>query len=307
MRAPLTREWFRLLQNPKLAPVAEADPHILSKIQRTYLIRTLRAKDRLQALKQHYGFVAQHFPEEMLRQVYSSSGFLLASLPIEGIGQVSLRLAYCHSLGKEGDLTIKLNDEHSGWLIYSLTFSVSVNDAGRRECVIGGLQGYTQALGKERVISLTRRMHGLRPKALVLFALQQLACAWAFTSIRGVSDAMHIYRHYLRRKDLAASYDEFWAESGGRLAADNVFDLPLRPSVRPIATIKPNKRAMYKHRYAMLTEISKQIRRQIPSISTAQPSAPLPWLNDNRVPPPAASGACIPMHGLGPRPVSHHA
>ena len=306
VRMPLTREWFCLLQNPKLALVTQADPHILSKIQRAYLIRTLGPKERLQALKQHYGFVVQHFPEEMHRQVYSTSGFLLAPLPIEDIGQFSLRLAYCHSLGKEGDLTIKLNDERSGWPIYSLTFSVTANDAGRRECVIGGLQGYTQALGKERVISLTRRMHGLRPKALVLFAVQQLAGAWAFTSIRGVGDAMHIYRHYLRRKDLAASYDEFWAESGGRLAADNLFDLPLTPSVRSIATIKPGKRAMYKHRYAMLAEIAQQIKSRIPSLSPPHPSA-VPWLNDHRVPPPAASNACDPMPGLGPRPVSHRA
>jgi uncharacterized protein VirK/YbjX len=93
-RARLTREWFRLLRNPRLELVARAYPHILSKLQRPYLNRALGARQRLDALKSHYAFVLQRFPEKMLREVYASPGFLLASIPLEEIGQFSLRLAY---------------------------------------------------------------------------------------------------------------------------------------------------------------------------------------------------------------------
>lgn len=275
-RARLTREWFRLLQTPGLAPIARAHPHIRSKLQRAYLTRALGPKERLAALKCHYAFVLERFPQAMLRQVYQPQGFLLASLPFEEVGRFSLRLAYCHSLGKEGDLTIRFEDEDSHRPIYSLTFSVTVNEPEHREAIIGGLQGYTRGEDNERVVALTRRMHGLRPKALVLFTLQQLACVWGFTNIRAVTDDMHIYRHYLRRKDLAARYDDFWRESGGLLAADKLFDLPVLPTMRAASTIKPSKRAMYKRRYAMLDEIAQHIQSSLgnPRPMTRSPCVP---------------------------------
>lgn len=275
-RARLTREWFRLLRTPGLERIARAHPHIRSKLQRAYLTRALGPKERLAALKCHYSFILQRFPEAMLRQVYMPHGFLLASLPLAELGNFSLRLAYCHSLGKEGDLTIRFEDEAAHRPIYSLTFSVTVDEPEHREAIIGGLQGYTRGEDNERVISLTRRMHGLRPKALVLFTLQQFACVWDFTNIRAVTDAMHIYRHYLRRKEVAARYDDFWRESGGLLAADNLFDLPVLPAMRPTSTIKASKRAMYKRRYAMLEEIAHQIQASVGNSRRITRSAGVP-------------------------------
>jgi uncharacterized protein VirK/YbjX len=71
---------------------------------------------------------------------------------------------------------------------------------------------------------------------------------------------MHIYRHWQKRKNLEASYDEFWIESGGKLADDGMFDLPATFIPRDISTLKVNKRQMYKRRYLMLAEIAGQIR-----------------------------------------------
>ena len=103
-------------------------------------------------------------------------------------------------------------------------------------------------------------MYGLRPKALLLFALQQLAATWGVTRLRAAGDEMHIYRHWQKRKKLAAGYDEFWIESGGKLADDGMFNLPATFIPREISTLKVNKRQMYKRRYLMLAEIADQIR-----------------------------------------------
>jgi uncharacterized protein VirK/YbjX len=256
----LTYQWFRLLQTPKLGPLTEKHPHILSKLQRPYLNRTLGPANRLRALKNHYRFITHHFPHEMVEQVYAARGLLLASIPLGEIGHFSLRLLYCDALEKEGDLTIQFSVEDYHAPLALLTFSISVNEADRREVFIGGLQGSTAASDKDLIIAVTRAMHGLRPKALVVFALQQLAGAWAVTDIRAVSDAMHVYRHYRKRKKLRARYDEFWLECGGRPAQDGMFDLPTVPGQRDLTTIKANKRQMYRRRYAMLEKLAGKIR-----------------------------------------------
>jgi uncharacterized protein VirK/YbjX len=144
-----------------------------------------------------------------------------------------------------------------------LTFSIVAGEDGKRQVFVGGLQGFAQIHDEGRVISMTRAMHGVRPKALVVFALQQLALEWECSRIRAVSDSMHIYQHFIRRKDIAARYDEFWLERGGKPGADDLFDLPLTATARPLTEIKVNKRQMYRRRYALMEQVAEQIRARL--------------------------------------------
>ena len=104
-----------------------------------------------------------------------------------------------------------------------------------REIFIGGLKGNKKACDKEVVIALTRAMHGLRPKALLVFALQILAGVWGVTRLRAVSDSDAHLQALAETKTVAASYDEWWVESGGQLAEDGIFDLPTesKPNAHP--------------------------------------------------------------------------
>ena len=107
-------------------------------------------------------------------------------------------------------------------------------------------------------------MHGLRPKGLLLFTVQQLAAIWGIEKIRAVSNELNVFRDFrLSKKKVVADYDEFWIESGGQLDADNLFTMPSRFAPRPITEIKPNKRALYKKRYAMLDELVVTISNSI--------------------------------------------
>ncbi len=259
-QARLTSAWFSVLQTPQLSGLSRADPHIRSKLQRAYLHRALSANRRLAALKAHYGFVARHLSEQMRREIFEPGGFHLASLPLGGAGTLDLRLVYRHCCTKEGDLSILLQERHTAARIYCLTFSIAADRESCRQFFIGGLQGFSEVHANGRVVQMTRAMHGLRPKALVLFTFQQLATAWGCSEIRAVSNNMHIYRHYQRRRDFAAQYDAFWEESGGRLAADGFFDLPVMPTPRPWSEIKANKRLMYRRRLVLLEEVGRQIR-----------------------------------------------
>jgi hypothetical protein len=91
---------------------------------------------------------------------------------------------------------------------------------------------------------------------------------------------MHIYRHWQKRKHLAASYDEWWIESGGRLADDDMFDLSAAFVPRDISSLKVNKRQLYRRRYQMLAEIAGQIERSFaePKILRRPLENPRVWI-----------------------------
>jgi len=250
-----TKAWFKLLHRPELAVVIQRRPRLFQKLQRPYLTRTLDTSRRLQALRQHYEFVRQQFSPAIRQEIYGTQGKVLAHLPLVEDKQYSLVLCYSHT-EKEGDLMIVLADLQAGVALFTLAFSVVQWEREPREIWIGGLQGNRAASHKEAIINFTRTWHGLRPKALLLFALQTLADIWGITRMRAVSDDMHIYQHWHKRREIAASYDEWWVEAGGTRAPDGLYDLPARFVPRDITALKANKRPLYRRRYRMLGEIT---------------------------------------------------
>lgn len=255
-----TREWFRLLSQPNMAIIPESCPRILSKLQRPYLHRNILLSERLRVLKEHYEFVTRNFTQPAMARIYSSRGSLLTDLPMEGVGTFSLRLIYANCFEKEGELTLVLSNEQTGGRLFALTFTIINEKPDSREIFIGGLQGFRRTTDKEEVVLLTRAMHGLRPKALLLFSLQQLAIDWDVKSIRAVSDRRSIYTDFrLKKKNVLASYDEFWTDSQGVLGQDGLFILPPLFVARDISEIKPAKRSLYRRRYDMLGTLGIQI------------------------------------------------
>jgi hypothetical protein len=201
------------------------------------------------------------------------------------VDNLELRLGYRDSLSKEGDLAISLHDGNTGDILAALSFCVWQYEANQRQAFVGGLQSFKVPNQKERIVGITRSMHGLRPKALLFFTLQQLAASWGLDSIKAVSDSRHVYRHYRKRKTVAMSYDEFWLECGGQRGEDGNFVLPTTAVPRDLKEMKASKRQMYRHRYLFLQELASQIRETV-----AQHT--LPEIAGHRVSDPVGSCAC---------------
>jgi uncharacterized protein len=259
----LTAEWFSLLSSPSLATLVEQHPHILSKLQRPYLHRRLSRSGRLAALKNHYRLVEAHLEAEILSSIYSPGGHVLAPLPTCEAGEFTVRLFYRSQYEKEGELSLGLFDGSKASPLFTLTFCASHFGEGRSELFVGGLQGHKFENQREVVVGLTRSMHGLRPKALLVFVLQRLAQLWNFNRVLAVGDGEHIYRHLLKRKTLHAAYDEFWRECQGLRLPDGNFELPATPQSRNIAELPANKRPLYRRRYAMLASLGEEIRERL--------------------------------------------
>ncbi len=273
----LSQDWFDLLQSPELAPLAESHPRVLLKLQRPYLLRGLDTRQRWRILRQHYCFTLKHFTAAAFAEIYTVPGAWLAEVPASGTGTFSLRLFYHDLYEKEGELSLIFYDEQKQSRVFVLSFCVFSCQPWHREIFIGGLQGFKAANQREYVAAITREMFGLRPKALLLFALQEIASYWNIESIRAVSNETRNLRQ--RRPGIRADYDEFWLESGGRPEADGNFTLPSAFIPRELSAIRPNKRGLYRHRYVMLNDFGEAIRQNMrrlegepcrPSASCAQ-------------------------------------
>ena len=257
----LTRDWFDLWQAPELAPLAQSHPRVLLKLQRPYLRRGLDARASRQILQQHYCFIVKQLSAAALAEIFTAPGALLAGMTLDGIGRFSVRLFYHDLYEKEGELSLIFYDEQKQARAFVLSFCVSACQPECREIFVGGLQGFKAANERESVVAVTRGLFGLRPKALLLFALQQLAVHWDVQSIRAVSNETRNLRH--RRRAISADYDQFWLESGSDLDANGDFILPLAFVPRKLETIRPNKRAMYRHRYETLANLSSVIQQNL--------------------------------------------
>jgi uncharacterized protein VirK/YbjX len=272
--ARCSQEWFDLLALPELAAVTRHHPYVFCKLQRPYLNRHLDVGQRLATLKQHYSFVAKQFSQSGMESIYADPGLLLAVLPVKDVGNFGVQLSYGRQ-EKEGDLIVQLVNLDKDKRLFELSFCISKFDPQPRELFIGGLQGNRRNHDKDLIIAITRAMHGLRPKALLVFVLQQLAVCWKIAKIRAVSDDTHIYRHPHKLKELVTSYNEFWIDCDGTTGSEGMFELPAVFAAREISSIRANKRQMYRHRYVMLAEIARQIKdawRQVSLETNSNPN-----------------------------------
>jgi uncharacterized protein len=257
-------DWYANLDDPLMLRIIETHPRICEKIVRPYLRRGLSFGDRHRALIGQYRWLRRHLSESALEAIFIGEGLELAHLPLGGAGDHRLVLRYYDQFEMEGDLTLSLA-RSDGVRIYSMTFSILVDKMGIH-AQIGGMQGGVDE-SRESIRQLTKDLHGMRPKALVLFALMQLARSWGVERLSGISSASHVYRCLIfgrgRSHRIKADYDTLWLDAGGCIAADNpsLYALPLIWMIKPLQTVSAHKRAMYRRRYAMLETLASDSDR----------------------------------------------
>lgn len=198
----------------------------------------------------------------MLRAFTEPGGVDLARIALADGRSVALRLSSSHyRYRKEGELILSLRTSDSNVDGMSLAFALGRDAASRAVCYVGCIQGVEDA--QEWVHTLTRALHGLRPRQFLFLALQQVAAQLGAERLLGPGETIHV-RH---RKNLFASarmkgfrYDHFWVEQHGELTSDGWYELPWRAARRSREEIPTRKRALYERRYAMLDDMARQAR-----------------------------------------------
>ena len=247
-----------------MAPIAAANPSLFRKITRPYLTADYTKPQKILAIQTHYEFVAQHLSQASLIAAASVSGLPL--LTVTGRpGETGRVLLQSESkFSKEGEMTLSLFSQQHDQRVYSLSFLITADGAGSHVMTIGATQGLDRGAPKDIIKDTAKALHGLRPKALLVYLAQELARAWGLRAIRAVSNARHISNHsdyrLNRSRRPKLTFDEFWLECDGVRQPDGFFALPLTPVQRPLEDIKPNMRSKYRQRYAMMEAVAAEMQ-----------------------------------------------
>lgn len=257
-------DWFAHLRRGDLEPFREANPILDFKPMRVYLSTRWNRFRRTKVMRETYAFVLWRggaLREALLQP--QGEGVVLAEFSLGEAGAGRILLGLDNRFRKEGEFAVTLAAPARGGRICSLSFALEWRDNGLilfAGCVQGSHgddDGIMKVLGKA--------MHGLRPKALVVFAAQEVARALGAREIFGAGNAIQVHRkkhliHLGWAHELTFDYDAFWQELGGRPAFEGWFYLPRKARRRTREEIKPNKRSLYAKRYGLQDEIARQIR-----------------------------------------------
>ncbi|WP_243317400.1 DUF535 family protein [Geothrix paludis] len=259
LREASVQGWFAFLDEPVVRPFVAASPRLAFRPMGTYMSRRWDWAKRFKVIRDTYIFVNAKggaFQQAMLRE----EGLLLARIPLEKAGTLRLLMRADPQFRKEGEIGVFLELEGIPGAISSFAYSLEHQAAGWC-CYLGALQG--RKGGDEETIKLaTKAMHGLRPKALMVFVAQEITRSLRVASLLGVGNGIHVARGRLLGpgKKILFDYDDLWRESGGERQQDGWYRLPIKAPRRTAEDIKPNKRSMYTKRYQFLDDLSRQIR-----------------------------------------------
>lgn len=258
------RCWIGDDRNPALQEVIEARPSILVSLLHPYLHSAWQSRQKLEVIASHYALLQGRLA--FLRAT-STRAIELARM---GDG-LHIQLEAPGKFEHEGQLVISLAHDRS--CLYSLAFTLG-EAHGQWMAYVGALQGQHSPDALQTYRELTHRMHGLRPRDLLVTAFREFCQALGIRKILAVSDGTRVCsnRYFEASSRVFASYDAAWLESGGVATENGFFELDACLTPRSHEDIPSRKRAQYRRRYALVAELAEQIARNVPGASTPCPA-----------------------------------
>ncbi|SDS46064.1 hypothetical protein SAMN05444173_2954 [Opitutus sp. GAS368] len=267
--------WLDYLGRPGMAAAVVQHPSLYRKVVRPYVSRNWPDAVKTAAMIHHYEALRRSVAPEVRAQIFSPAGAELAVFPVRNGDLLTVRLRYDPKFRKEGETTLELVSARHACRIFCLTFVLAPDRRQRRCLVIGAVSGLPAGTDKAIIKDTAKALFGLRPKALLLAVLQELAQAWGAHGLLGVGSRVHTSRHPVyalnRSRRFSIAYDEFWREAGGTRESDGFFRLPLHWVERPEAAIESHKRSLYRQRHAWIRDLQLTLRRRLREWAPAGP------------------------------------
>ena len=161
---------------------------------------------------------------------------------------------------REGDLTVNLFKDD--FRAYSLAFTFG-RIASERVLYVGCIQGRQADDVGQLYRDLTKKLHGWRPRDVMVTLAQMIAAASDVSRIRLVSESARVHRHRYfgaaRDQPLSTNYDEIWREHHAVPGEGEFFDLAPQMRRRAPAEIPSHKRAMYRRRYELMDRLQADV------------------------------------------------
>lgn len=239
--------------NPRMCAYQRRDPRMLERHFHRYIHLQWDRHARLQSIERHYRFALARLPGVLFEAIYIYGNATLGNLTLKDGTQLKLCLRPPISVGCEGELCIQLSDadDHP---VYRLILSV-IDD--QPTIAIGCIQGPDGQNGKDTVRELTKNMHGMRPKQLMLALAYAFAQHFDIKRILAISNAAHPLR--VARDKFQADYDAFWSEQKGSGLGDGWFLLPGVLSRKSELEVPSHHRSAFRRREAMRIEAERML------------------------------------------------
>lgn len=248
-----------LASHPLLSAWAVRDPRLQERHQHRFVNRRWHREDRLQALQTHYRLLLERWSTELFEAVYVRGRATLGSFTLKDGSEARLHLRPPAPMSCEGELTIELTDAQDHTL-YRLTMTLIDDDT----LAIGCIQGPSGQDGRDAVRELTRNMHGMRPKQLMLVLAYAFAGQCGLRRILAVGNVAHPLQGRTR---LYSDYDAYWLEQGGEAIEDGWFLLPAILHHRSEAETESKRRALFRRRAELRWEAVKLLNDALRPVS----------------------------------------
>ena len=266
LNIPFAKKWFSLIQSEEYKWVLSHRPRIYFKPFRVYMSTKWGKKERTKALLSCYAFIKQQ--PFLTRVIQEEKPIKLAEFTMKYNSEKGqIYLGYNERFRKEGELVVSLHCDSYQEAICEASFVIDKENEGW-VCRIGCVQGNKSAETENAIKELQKQMYALRPKALMIFIIQELSRQLGCTALYGVGSKIqaHNKKHFIHIEwlhKLSFSYDTLWKEADGTPDKDGWFKLPIEMHRKPMEEIKSSKRSLYRYRYEMLDNIATEIKETI--------------------------------------------
>lgn len=266
MHPHFASKWFKKLYSSEYIHIATHRPRLYLKPFRVYMSTRWDRQQKVKVILDTYEFI-QNKGLNFIQAIIDEKHFLTATFRLRDESGASIVLGYDERYRKEGELVLTLQCEKFGNAIAGASFSFENTQNEGWICRIGCIQGYKNK-DVNIVKTLQNLMNGLRPKALMVFAVQEFAGQLGIKSVYGAGQSIQAFRRkhavYIPWfHKISFDYDKLWMESGGSLTKDGWFLLPTIAQRKSMCELKPSKRAAHKRRYEMMDQISAEIHHTV--------------------------------------------
>ena len=260
------KKWFSLIQSEEYKWVLSHRSRIYFKPFRVYMSTKWGKKERTKALLSCYAFIKQQ--PFLTRVIQEEKPIKMAEFTMKYNGEKGqIYLGYNERFRKEGELVVSLHCDSYQEAICEASFVI---DKENEEwvCRIGCVQGNKSAETENAIKELQKQMYALRPKALMIFIIQELSRQLGCTALYGVGSKIqaHNKKHFIHIEwlhKLSFCYDTLWKDVDGTPDKDGWFKLPIEMQYKSMEEIKSSKRSLYHSRYEMLDKIAAEIQETI--------------------------------------------
>jgi uncharacterized protein VirK/YbjX len=249
--------WFAHLRDSLYLQRTHWAADVLQLPHRPYFDHRLRAREAVNLLISHQLLVAERFDHALLKRLESGRACPISEIVGKSGGVYTLVLSQDGRFLKEGLLSLSL--VASGESVISLAVTFGDRALGQ-SALIGGLQACASH-PTERLRELTRELHGIQPRLLLLHALRAMCLQLDLPRIEAVSARNHVFRstRYRWKKTVHLAYETLWVMVGGTKRSDGNYDIAAAAPRKPLSSYPSKKRSEYKRRFDLIDDMEMQI------------------------------------------------